>query len=61
MVNNAFELAPWADFLAAADSAWWRAYPVALRFVGRKFAMHNVAGVERVTLVEWRGGVHRWR
>jgi len=50
VVNNAFELAPWADFLAAGDQAWWRAYPNAQQFGGRKFSMHSVAGVERVII-----------
>src|SRR5690606_23202615 len=26
VIGNAFQLAPWADFLAATDSAWWRTY-----------------------------------
>ena len=34
VIGNAFQLAPWADFLAATDSAWWRKYPEALTLPG---------------------------
>lgn len=50
VVNNAYQLAPWADFIAATDSAWWRANPEALALPGRKFTMHEVAGVERMKI-----------
>lgn len=45
-VGNAYELAPWAEFIAATDSAWWRENPNARLCAGRKFAMHASAGVE---------------
>lgn len=48
VVNNAYELAPWADFIAATDSAWWRANPDAKALAGRKFSMHRVDGVEQI-------------
>lgn len=48
VVSNAYELAPWADFLAATDSSWWRSFPSALEFEGDKFSPNHVKGVERV-------------
>lgn len=48
VIGNAFQLAPWADFLAATDAAWWRKYPEALTLPGAKYTMHQVKGVERV-------------
>ena len=48
VIGNAFQLAPWADFLAATDSAWWRKYPEALTLPCAKYTMHQVKGVERV-------------
>jgi hypothetical protein len=39
VVGNAFELAPWADFLAATDSSWWRKHPEAHKFSGERFSM----------------------
>lgn len=49
VVNNAFQLAPWATFLVAADSKWWRKHPAAQSFAGHKFCSGWVPGVERVT------------
>lgn len=37
VVNNCYELAPWADFLAATDSAWWRQNEDALNFEGERY------------------------
>jgi len=48
VIGNAFQLAPWADFLAATDAAWWRKFPEALTLPGAKYTMHEVRGVERV-------------
>lgn len=45
-VGNAYELAPWADFLVATDAKWWAAHPWALAVPGRKFSCQHVAGVE---------------
>lgn len=28
-INNVYELAPWADCLAANDLSWWRKHPEA--------------------------------
>lgn len=36
VVNDAWQLAPWADVLYAADAKWWRANPEALAFAGTK-------------------------
>jgi len=47
-VNGAYELAPWADALAANDVAWWRRNPNAKEFAGRKFSVTAQNGVERV-------------
>lgn len=47
-ITSAFELAPWADFIAATDGGWWRKYPEALKLPGAKYTMHQVKGAERV-------------
>ena len=39
VVSNAFELAPDADALVSTDAAWWRHYPAAFGFAGRKFSV----------------------
>lgn len=58
-VSNCFELAPWADFLAAQDRQWWQAYPQAKAFKGRKFSGNRLPGVERVerSATNWNSGV----
>jgi hypothetical protein len=45
-VGNAYELAPWADFLAATDASWWSKHPQAKEFEGRKFSPNFIPGVE---------------
>lgn len=40
-INDAVSLAPWADVLYAADSAWWRAHGGMPEFGGLKFAIVN--------------------
>ena len=59
VVSNVFELAPWADFLAANDRAWWRAYPEAINFAGRRFSSSEFPGVERCRPgnTQWASGV----
>jgi hypothetical protein len=47
-VNNAYEMAPWAEALAANDMAWWKHNQTARDFAGRKFTSNVLAGVERV-------------
>lgn len=49
-VGNAYELAPWADFIAASDGAWWRSHPAARELPGRKFCMGTAAEIERVRI-----------
>ena len=51
-VNGAYELAPWADALAANDHAWWIANPSAKDFAGRKFSANRIRDVERIKGVE---------
>lgn len=48
VIGCAYQLAPWADFIAASDRGWWRNYPEAMELPGQKFAMAAVNGVERV-------------
>ena len=44
-VSNTFTLAPWADALVSHDMKWWKAYPKAFKFSGRKFCRFQI-GVE---------------
>lgn len=48
-VNNAHELAPWADALVANDQKWWNHNRAALKFAGRKFCGARYPGTERLT------------
>src|SRR5690606_24203618 len=50
VVGCAYQLAPWADFIASTDAAWWRKYPEAKKLPGLKFSMHHVAGVTKVAI-----------
>ncbi len=43
-VNDAYQLAPWADVLHASDAKWWGWHPEALGFAGLKFAVSEAAG-----------------
>ena len=47
-INVNYELAPDADILAGSDSAFWREYPEALKFAGRKFSAWNAKGVDKI-------------
>ena len=48
-INNCFELAPWADALAANDLSWWRKHPEAKQFAGAKYSANRIGdGVEQV-------------
>lgn len=51
-VSNAYQLAPWADAMVANDMKWWRAYPEALKFAGRKFCGADYKGTERLPPVQ---------
>jgi hypothetical protein len=59
VVGNCFELAPWADFLAANDKQWWWKHPQALEFRGRKFSANRIDGVEQAgkSRTCWNSGV----
>jgi len=49
VVTSAWPLAPWADFLAAQDIAWWRKNPTALtELSGAKYSANRIDGVIRV-------------
>lgn len=48
VVNNCFELAPWADFLVANDMGWWDRHPDAAKFEGRRFTTNMVLYTERL-------------
>lgn len=39
VVNNGFQLAPWADVLWATDSRWWRWFKGVPSWQGRKFSL----------------------
>ena len=47
-VSNAYQLASWADAMVANDMKWWRQYPEALKFAGRKFCGADYQGTERL-------------
>lgn len=56
-VGNAFQLAPFAEFIAASDAAWWAKYPEAMNSNTEKFSMgKEVKGVELVSIPELGGG-----
>ena len=38
-INNAYQLAPWADVLYACDAKWWRWHQGARGFLGRKYTL----------------------
>ncbi len=51
VVGCAFQLAPWADFIASSDRAWWTRYPEAYELSSKRFAMGaSVHGVEIVQI-----------
>lgn len=47
-VSLAYQIAPYAAFIAASDRGWWAKYPDAKARDCPKFCMSEVAGVERV-------------
>lgn len=47
-VGNAYQLAPWADFLAATDRAWWDRHPEAKAFKGKRYSPNCLPCTERV-------------
>ena len=46
--NVGLDLAPWAHALVAQDRQWWREYPHARNFAGRKFSTRPIDGVEQI-------------
>lgn len=50
VVGCAFQLAPWADFIASSDAKWWRTYPEAMQLPERYCMANHVRGVERVRI-----------
>ena len=49
-INNAYQLAPWADVLYACDAKWWRWHQGARGFRGRKYTL--APGVKEYPEVE---------
>lgn len=47
VVGNCYELAPWAQFLAANDRKWWDTHPEAKQFAGRRFSTKTISRIER--------------
>lgn len=47
VISSALPLAPWAQFIAASDGAWWRKYPEAMK-VPERYAMAPVSSVTRI-------------
>lgn len=50
--NVGIDLAPWAHALVAQDRGWWRVYPKAKQFAGRKFSTNRIEGAEDVERIE---------
>lgn len=57
-VGNGFTLAPFAAFIAATDSAWWRRHPEAKKSGAALYSMLEVTGVEQVKTPELGGPVN---
>lgn len=49
-VGNAFQLAPWAQIIAASDAAWWRSHPEAKTLPAAKFCMGEARDIDRVQI-----------
>lgn len=54
VTNNTYQLAPWADVLWACDKKWWKAYPEAMKFKGRKISVQN-SEVEQIKTLDKAG------
>jgi hypothetical protein len=46
VVNNGYQLAPWADVLYACDTAWWRVHHGVPDFQGLKYSLSVWPGVQ---------------
>ena len=55
VVNNTYELAPWADVLYAADEVWWQHNPGAMQFCGLKVSVGAVPGVLHIKTTGMKG------
>ena len=55
-VNSSYELAPWAEAIAAIDARWWTQNPGAKLATGRKFSGSKVVGVEQINSVAITSG-----
>ena len=49
VISNAYQLAPWARFVAATDAKWWRTYPEA-KAVGVSYTMHTVKDCHKIRI-----------
>jgi hypothetical protein len=57
VVNDNYKLAPWADWLYAADADWWFSQPVPMKFSGEKWTCNEqVSRKLGVHLIEAREG-----
>lgn len=50
--NVALTKVPWADAMAAVDSAWWIAHPEFLHFRGQRFSAKGYTGTKHLNLKE---------
>jgi len=59
VVGNAYQLAPWAEFLAASDRQWWDKYTTAREFAGQRYSSHRIGGVLQLAGAQtnWNSGV----
>lgn len=58
-VGNAFQLAPFAEFMAASDRQWWKAHPEAMEFSGQRYSGHILSRVIQLpcSRTNWNSGV----
>lgn len=58
-VGNAFELAPFAEFMAASDRQWWKMHPDAMEFPGQRYSSHDLSRVIQLkgARTNWNSGV----
>lgn len=48
VVTSAYDLAPWAGYIFAADREWWRKNPQALQSTAAKYCSVKFEGTEKV-------------
>lgn len=49
-VGCSYQLAPWAQIIAASDAAWWRSFPATRALPAAKFCMGEARDIERVRI-----------